>query len=169
MKSINGFLSLIIFFSSCSISNKTVYNERTKKDILIGKCTKQAFDIPIFKEWYQKEYEAYSLNEPIIKQLKNLPGINEIQIKIVFGTWCSDSRRELPRFYKIIEQTDYKIKKIKLIAVDTKKESGNKILIDFEFTRIPTFVFYKNGVETGRIIESPELSLEEDILNILKK
>ena len=33
--------------------------------------------------------------------------------------------------------------------------------------KVPTFIFYKNGIEIGRIIESPEKSIEKDFLKIL--
>jgi len=33
--------------------------------------------------------------------------------------------------------------------------------------RVPTFIFLKNKVEAGRIIETPVTSLEQDMLNIL--
>jgi len=32
---------------------------------------------------------------------------------------------------------------------------------------VPTFIFLKNKVESGRIIETPHTSLEQDMLNIL--
>jgi hypothetical protein len=33
--------------------------------------------------------------------------------------------------------------------------------------RVPTFIFYKNNSEAGRIIEVPKTSLEQDMVNIL--
>ena len=33
--------------------------------------------------------------------------------------------------------------------------------------RVPTFIIYKNNIESGRIIETPKTSLEQDLVNIL--
>ena len=54
-------------------------------------------------------------------------------------------------------------------SVDTKKSSRDKSLEGIEFTRIPTFIFFNNGKETGRIVESVKVSLESDISEILAK
>jgi hypothetical protein len=36
-----------------------------------------------------------------------------------------------------------------------------------DIQRVPTFIFYKNNIEAGRIIENPETSLEQDMVKIL--
>ena len=36
-----------------------------------------------------------------------------------------------------------------------------------DIQRTPTFIFFKNGVEIGRIVETPRDSLENDILKIV--
>jgi len=38
---------------------------------------------------------------------------------------------------------------------------------DLNITNIPTFIFYKNGKEMHRIVESPMESLEKDMLKII--
>ncbi len=35
--------------------------------------------------------------------------------------------------------------------------------------RLPVFILYENNIESGRIIENPLTSLEQDIINILMK
>ena len=34
-------------------------------------------------------------------------------------------------------------------------------------TNVPTFIFYKNGKEVNRIVESPRVSLEQDMIDII--
>lgn len=159
------FIISILF--SCSI-NKTITDERTKKEVLTGKCNRKAFDNELFKNWFSDEYNSYTPKEETIQKLKNNLNIKKVNIIIIFGTWCGDSRRELPRFYKIVDKINYPESKIKLIAIDTKRKSHKNLLSKIEFTKIPTFIFYKNGIEIGRIIESTKISLEEDILEIIK-
>jgi len=58
---------------------------------------------------------------------------------------------------------------ITLIAVNRKKQGLNNETDGLNIQLVPTMIFYKNGVETGRIIETPVNSLKEDIYNILTK
>ncbi len=85
------------------------------------------------------------------------------------GTWCSDSKREVPRFYKIIKLINYDENKIELICVDRKKEVTNYDVSNYDIKYVPTFIFLKDEKEIGRIIESPKQKLEEDLLEIFLK
>ncbi|NOZ34470.1 MAG: thioredoxin family protein [Chlorobi bacterium] len=168
MKTILSFFTLFIFLSSCSFTkNKTIRDERTQRKELVGTCTRAGFQKVEFKEWFEKGYSDYVPNKEVINQLKDVSLYKDVNIKIIFGTWCSDSRREIPRFFKIVDEAHIPDNSISITAVDTKKSSRNTNLDEINFTRIPTFIFYKNGKEIGRIVESTKESLEKDILNIL--
>ena len=170
MKNLIYLIFILFIFSSCNIKlNKTVIDERTKKEVLIGKCNRQSFDHSAFKNWFQEGYNEYDPDFEIIKKLNGLDKLKNIKIKVVFGTWCSDSRRELPRFYKIIDELGFPESRIQLIGVDKKKSSRNNLLKKIEFTRVPTFIFYIDKNEIGRIIESTEINLETDLYNIIRK
>ncbi len=154
---------------SCNIKqNKTIYNEKTQTDILIGECNRKVFNKTPFNEWFNPKYKAYIPNSSIIQELKVSDNLTNTDIFIVMGTWCSDSRRELPRFYKIIDEIGFPESNITLIAVDTHKKSNDTKLNEIKFTRIPTFIFYRNNIEIGRIVESTNKSLEKDMLDIIQ-
>ncbi|MCF6184176.1 MAG: thioredoxin family protein [Bacteroidales bacterium] len=160
--------AVIVIFSSClTIKNKTITDDRTQRKELIGTVTRKGFQKSEFKDWFNKGYSEYVPDKDVINKLKDVTLYKGVKIKTVFGTWCGDSRRELPRFYKITDEANIPEDIIELIAVDTEKSSGNKNLEEIKFTRIPTFIFYKNGKEIGRIVESTKESLEKDMLNIL--
>jgi thiol-disulfide isomerase/thioredoxin len=167
------FMSLFFVYLISNVTcntkkNTIVIDERSKNEVLIGLCNKSAFQYEIFKDWYNEGYNNYNPDEKTLNELKKIIKSENIKITIVFGTWCSDSRREIPRFYKIIDKMEFLESDIKLIGVDTKKSSRNNLLKDIEFERIPTFIFFKNGKETGRIVEVPVTSIEQDMLNCLK-
>ena len=52
--------------------------------------------------WYIKGYDEYQFNSDAINKLLEISKDN-LTIKIVMGTWCPDSRREVPRFMRILD------------------------------------------------------------------
>jgi thiol-disulfide isomerase/thioredoxin len=83
------------------------------------------------------------------------------------GTWCGDSRRETPRFYKILEETNFDENYFELITVNRSKKTPDNLQEGFNIIRVPTFIFYKEGKEVGRYVEYPRETLEKDILKIV--
>ena len=90
-------------------------------------------------------------------------------MKILFGTWCHDSEREVPRLLKLLAASGVKEESISLIALDISKEEpeGRAKVLDVRFT--PTFIFFSDGIELGQIVEQPSKSLFEDIKLITLK
>lgn len=137
--------------------------------MLLGKSSVSQLDQPPFKEWYQREYTAYAPDAIIMDSLK--PLMNGYRFELFFGTWCGDSRREVPRIIKLMDQLNVKPSAITLIGVgngDTlykqspaHEERGKHIY------RVPTLNIYKNGKEVGRITETPVKLWEKDLLDII--
>jgi thiol-disulfide isomerase/thioredoxin len=118
--------------------------------------------------WYQQRFDSFVPDKDAMAELKEIK-LNDVTVTMVMGTWCSDSRREVPRFMKIIKELDYNTDNITFIGVDSYKEAPLDSYGELGIERVPTFIFYINKVEKGRIIEYPETSLERDMVNILKK
>ena len=85
------------------------------------------------------------------------------------GTWCSDSQREVPAFYKILNQTDFDHTNLEVIAVSQEKDTPNKLEEGFAIEYVPTIIFYRNDKEIGRYVEVAQETLEKDILAILNE
>jgi len=149
--------------------NKLAVDERSGKTILVGEVNKQAFEKDEFKTWYNSQYNNYKPETEVIEQLKKNEILSEIEIVVVFGSWCGDSRRELPRFYKILDEINFPKKNITVIAVDRTKKGKHKIFERINVQRVPTFYFYKDEKLIGKIVETPVKSLEEDMLEIIIK
>lgn len=158
------FLFLLIL-TSCSNLNKVVYDETAKKNILIGECNRAAFNIDEFESWFYKEYSAYKPDKTVLTPIEQK--MFDFDILIVMATWCHDSRREVPRFFKILDHLAYHEPKIRLVNVDTKKQSSVIDTEELDIQRVPTFIIYKNKKEVGRIIESPIQTLEKDMVKII--
>lgn len=163
-------LFIVLFFSIITLAqstNQCVIDQKSGKPMLVGICNREAMQDSSFAWWFNSEYDNYELDGETLSHVKI---DSEFQsITIVMGTWCSDSRREVPRFYKILDSLNFPSAKVKLIMVDRKKEAAGIDISSFNIELVPTMIFYNDGLEAGRIIETPKESLEKDIAAMLVK
>lgn len=119
-----------------------------------------------YSTWYDKGFDDY---QPKTDPINKLLEINkeDITIKIIMGTWCPDSRKQVPRFMRILDTWQFPVAKVTFIGVDDAKRSPVGEYVKLDITRVPTFIIYKNNIEAGRIVENPVTSLEQDMVNIL--
>ncbi len=166
MKNIILIFSILLLTISCKkVENKVTIDDKTGKQMLVGITDRNAFELPEFSEWYNTEYIGYEPDEFLLGQIKE--SSDSIDIQIFMGTWCSDSRREVPRFLKIMDLSEFEQEKLQIINVDRKKISPTHEEKHKNIEFVPTFVIIKNGDEIGRIVEFPIITLESDLLNIL--
>ncbi|MFZ1529467.1 MAG: hypothetical protein WAT19_11975 [Ferruginibacter sp.] len=159
---------IISFMLLCM--NAATYCQQTPDRVLYGKITTDSLLQKPFESWYSKNYNSYSCNTSVKASLqKSL--FRDVSIEVFFGSWCGDSRRELPRFIKLLDETGFDKFKLKIIAVGGSdslyKQSPLNEQAGKGIYRVPTFIFYKQGKEIGRINEFPAVSLERDMQFIL--
>ena len=138
--------------------------------ILYGKITRDSLLQEPYNKWFTKGMTEYNPNTETKNKLLQQPTKN-ISIEIFFGSWCGDSKREVPRFIKMLDEIKFNMANTKLVCVGgsdslykqspQREEKGKGIF------RVPVFIVYKNGVEINRINEYPSMSLEKDFLSIL--
>ncbi len=116
--------------------------------------------------WFLKGFDEYQPNSAAMDKLTGISK-DDLSIKIVMGTWCPDSRREVPRFMRLLDSWKFPAGKVTFIGVDNSKLAPVGEYEKLDIQRVPTFIVYKNNIETGRIIENPVTSLEQDMVNIL--
>jgi len=156
-------ISLIItLFLILAINNIA----KSQNEDLVGVFNSEKLTEAPYSSWYNTEYK-YIPNEQIIEKIKNLN--SDFEIKIVLGTWCSDSQTQVPRFLKILDELDYSSTNFLLIGVDRQKKVDNFNIEKYNIEKVPTFIIFLGKVEIGRIIETPTKTLEEDLFDILSK
>ena len=74
----------------------------------------------------------------------------------------------MPHFYKVLNEAGYNDKRVKVIAVNKRKEAILVDINDLNIERVPTMIIYKDDKEVGRIIESPKKSHEQDLWKIIR-
>ena len=147
--------------------NKVVTDRKTGKEVLVGYCDREGLQGELFGSYYEEEYRSYEPDLATLAMLRKVAG--QWEATIVLGTWCSDSQREVPRFYRILDEMGEDQASVFLIGVDRMKEADEVDIRDLEISLVPTFIFCRDGKEIGRIIESPAESLEKDMLSILSR
>lgn len=168
---IKNALFLFIFaalITACGTSRKmNRVTESSSGEILYGKINRDGLKIAPFNTWYEKQYHAYHAGPTYIEELKEYSG-NISEVVIIMAAWCPDTRRELPRILRILDDMGMPESKIKMYAVDREKKNDVKGFESYKFTRVPTVIFYDGEKEIGRIIEQPEMTLEEDMVAMFR-
>jgi len=115
--------------------------------------------------WFNKQYNKYI---PQIEQIDENK-LNQVSIKIFMGTWCHDSKREVPRLYKILDAIGHNESNLEIIGLTKDKKGYFNDYSQYGIINTPTFIFFHKGQEIGRIIERPKGLLESRIQFILDK
>ena len=165
MKKLFIFCLAIITLSSCNSSKKAMQATKNEKGNLVGIATKEDFQQAPYNTWFTENYKDTEFNQDVVNELKN--HINGVKIKGFMGTWCGDSKRETPAFYKLLEAVNFNMKNLEFATVNRKKKTTFDLEKDLDIIRVPTFIFYKNGKEIGRYVEYAQESMEEDFLKII--
>jgi len=149
--------------------NQKTTDPKKGNEMLTGYCNRDGFESVncSFDSAFKAEYPVYKADEATMKLLaKKLKGV---KVTLVMATWCGDSKEWVPRFYKIMDELNFNYKKLTLICVDRAKKAPGTNVETLKVELVPTFIFYRNKVEIGRIIEVPGDLLEKEILKILSK
>jgi hypothetical protein len=90
------------------------------------------------------------------------------EVTVYLGTWCSDSRRELARFWRALDEGGGEPPfAIEYIAVDRGDKRPPELLRDLDLRYVPTFIVRRGGEEVGRMVEESPGGIERDLLALL--
>jgi len=128
------------------------------------KAVNQA-DILLNPEW-KKIYDAYVPDAQLIENLRNKAP--ELKADVYFAYWCDDSKNHVPVFLKILDVINVPEFKVNFYEVEKKANADQKYFVeDMMVEKVPTFIFYANGFEMGRIVENPRNTLLQDMMLIV--
>ncbi len=166
----NIFTALILFLAigaNAQDLNKTIEDPNRHKQVMLNLCTRDSVtSFPEFKASYDANYSNYKVDSTVINELNKL--MKGKKVTIVLGTWCGDSKYQVPNFLKIMDAAKINNESLKFIGVDGMKKAENGLIDSLNITRVPTFIFTdKKGKEVARITERPTETLEKDMLKLL--
>lgn len=135
-------------------------------DILLGEFQKEDLQKKPHSIWFEPEYEQFEPQPAAMEQIRE--NIGDYEIKLLMGTWCGDSRREVSKFLKLLDNSNYDYDQLQMVAVDHNKTTPSQLEKELEVEYVPTIIFYIDGKEVNRFVEYPmEESIEEDIAKIV--
>ena len=131
---------------------------------LVGPATREQIE-GAAPEWVQAEVEAHPDAETAKALAAVAPGA---EVTIFLGTWCSDSRREVPRFWHCLDETGGAVPfKVTYVTVDRQKKEPAGPVTENGVRFLPTFIVRRDGREVGRIVETAPNGIEHDLLALL--
>ena len=146
-----------LFFLGCSSDDKYLINEgMVNIDYL--------FNSPN-TEWFKNNYDSYDLDTETLDY--DFSNLDKFQIEIYMNTKCHDSEREVPRLIKILNRLNFSEDNLKIVLLNSKKQSSHGYENGKNITNTPTIIFLSESIEKNRIVEFPHENLEKDILNII--
>lgn len=134
------------------------------KSYPVGQVSLQ--EVVSFNPEYRGRADSYTPNREALEFLRRFS--HPVTIEVFYGGWCGDSRAHVPSFIKVLELVNNPHLTTTFVAVDDKKHEPAGLTQDRHIERVPTFIVYAEGREIGRIVETPEGSLEEHLVKILK-
>jgi len=132
--------------------------------VLLGRVRPEAI-LSISEEWRQNR-DAYRPSQTDIRRIALLQV--PATLDVYFGSWCSDSRREVPRFLKILDEASPQRLKVRFFGLDRTKKEPARLVRRGAIQRVPTFILRSGGREVGRIVETPQTSLEHDLAVLIE-
>ncbi len=161
----NLLLAAIFAFTLANAQSYQEYGEvHLLGPISIGQIEAQ----PPYNQWFDENAKKFELPNSSYDDLHQK--LNDLEVNIYFGTWCSDSQYWVPQLIRLWDKLSLDRSKLHLIALDGRsehykqgpngEEKGKKI------HRVPVFQFTKNGLEIGRIVETPKNDLLTDVAQI---
>ena len=149
--------------------NQKIEDQRPGDSILIGYCTRDSLQGSTFGIQFKQAYNSYQPDQEVINDVLRSPEkLRGVMITIVMATWCSDSRIQVPRFFKLLDNIQL-YSRCTIICTNRQKLAGYISLDGMEIVKVPTFIFFRKGKEIGRIIETPKISLDQDFYDIISK
>lgn len=172
------YLMLLITATNCGSSQQnenenTTTNPATEttqvveeqSDVLVGSIERNDLREAPHGAWFEPMYQSYQPDEEALRTIQE--NINDYEIRMFMGTWCADSQLEVPKFYKLLDLSDYNMNNLQVTAVREDKTLPDGSQEDFGVRYVPTIIFFKDGEEVGRFVEYAQEELEEDIAKIV--
>jgi thiol-disulfide isomerase/thioredoxin len=133
-------------------------------EVLVGPLSRQKVK-ELVTRWGDTDADGASWKAAIGKLRAVAPGA---RVEVFLGTWCDDSRREIPRLMKVLDEMGGREPfEVAFVGVDRDKRQPAAQVETRQVQDLPTIVVTRSGQEVGRIVAHPARTLETDLLRLL--
>lgn len=157
-----GLVLLFVSLSACSSAPAPV--TEPKPPSLLGEVSREQVEAAE-PGWVAAQAES----EIDVDAAQALAGVEPgASVTVYFGTWCSDSRREVSRFWRALDETAGLVSfDVRYVAVDRRDKRPPEMERDLGLRYVPTFIVERGGREVGRMVEVSPHGIEKDLLALL--
>jgi thiol-disulfide isomerase/thioredoxin len=139
------FSGAIFAQSQAEISRDSVGNK-----ILKGIISRKELETDTAFSWWAENLKGYTPQSQALTELKKNKSIEFIAF---IGTWCSDSKFIIPKFFSFIDAAGFPGDRVTLIGVDRSKKTLSHLAEAMNIIDVPTIIVMKDGKEAGRVVE----------------
>jgi thiol-disulfide isomerase/thioredoxin len=158
----------LIFVAGCGSGDSyQIANDLYGPKIITGRFTPSVLESDSSFPWYNQNFASFTPDSASVSFLSK--AAKDVHFVVVGGTWCGDTKRELPKFFKTVSLAHIPAANIELYGVDRSKKSKDGFTEKYNIVNVPTFILLSEGKEIGRIVESARKSIETDMVDILQK
>lgn len=160
-----------LFVAALAIGAKAQTSYKTSVDsignkVLVGKIDEKVLANDSAFRWFYYGVNNYKPDPAWTKYISFYR--DSFDVVVFAGTWCNDSKRLLPQFYRVMMASSYPLSKIKLYGVDHQLRTLGDESSQYGLTETPTFIFLRDGKEIGRITDKLRRGMDADIVSILQ-
>lgn len=161
---------IIIIVTAMTLASCSAPTYRSEFDIsgakiLIGEIDRSVLEHDLAFAWFKTGYDKYVPETAPVESLKT--SAHNLRFIVFLGTWCSDSKAEVPKYFKFFDALHVPADHITMFGLDRMKKAENRDAESYGVTKVPTLVVISGKTEIGRIVEQPRQGIEEDIRRML--
>lgn len=150
---------------ACTAAPEAVVDAGTPEPELVGRLTRAEIEAAV-PDWVGAQIEAAPDPDQAVAMAS--AGSPQSRVTVYLGTWCSDSRRELARFWRAMDEAGGEVTfEIDYVGIRRDKARRDPSLESVGLLYVPTFVVEEAGAESGRIVETSPNGIEFDLAALL--
>ncbi len=156
------FLFMAVMINSCKENGIS-----GDDNVITGQITRAQWN-----DLVRSDADKYTPDSATLQQIQTLMDSGNYTFTMMAGTWSRDSRKELPKFFRLCDSLGIADQNLQLYCVNRHMQmSGGMMGMQnvTDLNKVPTMIIMKDGVEIGRIVDHPKESWEKDMLNIMQQ
>jgi thiol-disulfide isomerase/thioredoxin len=160
---------LFVAAAATGIKAQTTYKtsvDSAGNKVLTGKINEKILANDSSFRWFYSGVNSYKPDPAWTKYISFYR--DSFKVVVFAGTWCNDSKRLVPQFYRVMLASSYPMDHIQLYGVDHQLRTLGDESSQYGITKTPTFIFLHNGKEIGRIAEKVQRGMDADIVSVLQ-